>query len=634
MDAFLNLIKRVKSEKWYRLAALLMLWDFAVAAIAFLLALWLRFDCQYSAIPHDVYGAFLGFFPFYGVLTVVVFSFLRLYRSVWRFAGLEEMIRVILGCAITLILHFAAMVSRSIHMPLSYYVWGCIFQLLASGGIRFSYRFYHAVMSRIQRPDETAGRVMIIGAGSAGLILQQDLVSAKETNDKAVCFIDDDTNKHGRYIDGVPIVGGREEILNAVEKYKVDKIFLALPSASAEDKRDILNICQETGCKLMQLPGVYQFVRGDISIKAMKDVSVEDLLGREPIQADLREVFDFINDKVVLVTGGGGSIGSELCRQIAGHNPRQLIILDVYENNAYAIQLELKEKFPRLNLEVLIGSVRDSRRMFQVFERYRPQIVYHAAAHKHVPLMEDNPKEAVKNNVLGTYNLASAADHFGVKRFVMISTDKAVNPTNVMGATKRICEKIVQAYNSRSDTDFVCVRFGNVLGSSGSVIPLFKEQIEAGGPVTVTHPDIIRYFMMIPEAVSLVLQAGAYAKGGEIFILDMGQPVKIRELAENLIRLSGHVPGEDIEIKYTGLREGEKLYEELLIGEEGIQKTENNLIYVAKPTEIDGDALFARVVAVADAINGMSHTETIDWIKSLVPNFTPKNTEYNESKHE
>ena len=469
--------------------------------------------------------------------------------------------------------------------------------------------------------------VMIIGAGNAGQAIIRDISRSRELSDKVCCVIDDDPNKWRRYIEGVQIVGGRETILENVAKYNIDKIYLAIPSASAIERRDILNICKETDCELKNLPGMYQFVKGEISVSKMKKVSIEDILGREPIKADMEEVFEFINGKVVLVTGGGGSIGSELCRQIAAHHPKKLIVFDIYENNAYSIQLELRDKYPDLDYETLIGSVRDSRRIFEVFEKYRPQIVYHAAAHKHVPLMEDSPNEAVKNNAIGTYKTAYAAMVNGCERFVLISTDKAVNPTNVMGASKRLCEMIIQSFDAKIKdgkaneipqlfthsgienadkdgtgsvfrnvrTEFVAVRFGNVLGSNGSVIPLFKKWIEEGGPVRVTHPDIIRYFMTIPEAVSLVMLAGTYAKGGEIFVLDMGSPVKIDTLARNMIRLSGYKPDVDIKIEYIGLRPGEKLYEEKLMAEEGLTKTENDLIFIGKPIPFDTDMFLAQL---------------------------------------
>ena len=630
MNHYMNSKGKIKSflgEKWMKIAILLMLWDLAAIHASYFLALWFRFDCKFSAISANYIDQYAHSITIYSVLAVVVFWLLKMYRSVWRYASVDDLLRCLAGSLITSGLYMLARTFYFMGMPRSYHVFGAIIQLILIVGGRFSYRFLLSVLARIHPTKHEQERIMIIGAGSAGQMLLRDLAQAKETNARAVCLIDDDTKKQGRYLEGVPIVGGREEILPAAERYRVDKIFLAMPSASAEVKRDILNICNETGCKLMQLPGMYQFVLGQVTVSAMKNVSVEDLLGREPIKADMQEVFSFINDKVVLVTGGGGSIGSELCRQIAAHTPKQLIIFDVYENNAYAIQLELREKYPNLNLEVLIGSVRDSRRMFQVFEQYRPQIVYHAAAHKHVPLMEDSPCEAIKNNAIGTYKTAYAAMVHGCERFVLISTDKAVNPTNIMGASKRLCEMIIQSFdekikagkaneipqlfthtgyeNADKDgtgsvfrnikTEFVAVRFGNVLGSNGSVIPIFKKQIEKGGPVTVTHPDIIRYFMTIPEAVSLVMLAGTYAKGGEIFVLDMGSPVKIADLARNLIRLSGYKPDVDIKIEYTGLRPGEKLYEEKLMAEEGLKKTDNKLIHIGCPIPFDVDVFLGKL---------------------------------------
>ena len=508
-----------------------------------------------------------------------------------------------------------------IRMPLSYHLFGALIQVCLLLAVRFSYRIV-LLLRETRKTEAAVSRVMLIGAGNAGQTLLRDIERAKEVNDRVCCIIDDNPNKWGRYIDGVPIVGGRDGILENVEKYHIQKIYVAIPSATAAQLRDILNICKETDCELKNLPGMYQFLLGDITVSKMRSVSVEDLLGREPIRADMSEVFAFLNGKTVLVTGGGGSIGSELCRQIAAHNPKQLIIFDVYENSAYDIQNELKDNYPELNLVTLIGSVRDSRRMFQVFEEYRPQIVYHAAAHKHVPLMEDSPNEAIKNNAIGTYKTAYAAMVHGCERFVLISTDKAVNPTNIMGTSKRLCEMIIQSFDAKIKagkaseipqlfthmghenadkdgtghvfedihTEFVAVRFGNVLGSNGSVIPLFRKMIEKGGPVKVTHPDIIRYFMTIPEAVSLVLLAGTYAHGGEIFVLDMGSPVKIDDLARNMIRLSGFKPDVDIKIEYSGLRPGEKLYEEKLMAEEGLTKTENELIHIGKPIAFDTEA--------------------------------------------
>ena len=613
---------RQQLKHWYIVALLLVGYDIVAVNMAYFFALWFRFDCKASMIPGNYFSAYLKFIPIYSICCVLIFWMLRLYQSIWRFASYSEMLRIIMATVITSVVHIVGITVLFSRMPISYYLVGMGIQFLLILGVRFSYRFILLERSRRQGEETYTSRVMLIGAGAAGQMILRDSMKSKETNVKICCIIDDNSNKWNRYIEGVPIVGGREEILLNVEKYHIDKIFLAIPSASAEEKRDILNICKETGCELKNLPGLYQFVTGEVSIKAMKDVAVEDLLGRDPIQVNMEEIFQYIRGKTILVTGGGGSIGSELCRQIAGHEPRQLIIFDIYENNAYDIEQELKEKYPYLNLKVLIGSVRDSRRIQQVFETYQPEIVYHAAAHKHVPLMEVSPCEAIKNNVIGTYKTAYAAMLNGCQRFVLISTDKAVNPTNIMGASKRLCEMVIQAFdraikegtvnqlpnlfthkeeklvkiqtlrmNAGKENsirmEFVAVRFGNVLGSNGSVIPLFKKQIQKGGPVTVTHPDIIRYFMTIPEAVSLVLQAGTYAKGGEIFVLDMGVPVKIDTLARNLIKLSGYKPDIDIKVTYTGLRPGEKLYEEKLMAEEGMRKTPNKLIHIGNPIPFD-----------------------------------------------
>jgi len=647
-------ISKMKKEKWISSVALLMAWDFIMVHAAYFLALWLRFDCRYRAITPKYLMAYRRFIPFYAVFCIVVFWVMRLYRVVWRYIGIGELHRIIIANIITWLAHIVGITVLLRSMPLSYHVWGAMFQLIAVTLVRFAYRCYLEILIRLKRPDQGTRRVMIIGAGAAGQMLLRDLRAHRRSPDRVVCFIDDDMNKHGRYIEGVPIAGGRDDILATAKRMRVDKIFLAIPSASAQTRRDILNICQETDCKLMQLPGMYQLATGQVTVSKMKEVSVEDLLGREPIKADMREVYEFINGKVVLVTGGGGSIGSELCRQIAAHHPRQLIIFDVYENNAYGIQLELREKYPDLDLHVLIGSVRDSRRMFQVFETYRPQIVYHAAAHKHVPLMEDSPCEAIKNNAIGTYKTAYAAMVHGCERFVLISTDKAVNPTNVMGASKRLCEMIIQSFDAkikqgRADeipqlfthtgienadkdgtgdifrhikTEFVAVRFGNVLGSNGSVIPIFKRQIEKGGPVTVTHPDIIRYFMTIPEAVSLVMLAGTYAHGGEIFVLDMGSPVRIADLARNLIKLSGYKPDVDIKIEYTGLRPGEKLYEEKLMAEEGLKKTDNALIHIGCPIPFDVDTFLGKLDDLMRTAYA-NRDNVVDKVADMVETFHP-----------
>ena len=619
----------------FAVAILMMVCDVVAIFVAYAGILWARYDFAYQSIPVEFVRACVRFLPIYIPVCLIIFWLFRLYRSMWRYASFTELVRILEASAITGILHYVGIryLPWFHAMPKSYYLGGILVQTVLVTGIRFSYRLIDYLRKKRWQSAEAEGRVMLIGAGSAGQMILRDMMQARNPENKVVCVIDDDPDKQNRYLEGVLIAGGRESILSCVEKYRVNKIFLAIPSASAEDKRDILNVCSETGCELKQLPGIYQLVSGQISVSAMKDVSVEDLLGREPIRADLNEVYRFVNGKTVLVTGGGGSIGSELCRQIAAHQPKQLIIFDIYENNAYDIQLELRDKYPQLNLVVLIGSVRDSRRIFEVFDTYRPEIVYHAAAHKHVPLMEDSPCEAIKNNVLGTYKTAYAAMVHGCERFVLISTDKAVNPTNVMGASTRLCEMVVQCFDTKIKagkaaeipqrfthdgvenadkdgtgsvfrnikTEFVAVRFGNVLGSNGSVIPLFKRQIANGGPVKVTHPDIIRYFMTIPEAVSLVLLAGTYAHGGQIFVLDMGSPVKIDTLARNLIRLAGFRPDVDIKIEYTGLRPGEKLYEEKLMAEEGLQKTENDLIHIGKPIAFDSDAFLKDLLVLMKA---------------------------------
>lgn len=639
-------------EHWHIIALGLMLYDSLALSFSYLIALWLRYDLRYSTIDTIYIERWKAFLPFYILGSLAVFWFLKLYKSIWRFASYSELLRVSMATVICSVFHIIGITLFWGRMPISYYVIGAILQYLAVLGIRFSYRFI--LLLRKVNNKKSHHRIMVIGAGSAGQMLIRDIQRSGEVDGAVVCIIDDNKNKWGRLIDNIPVVGGRESILEAVEKFAVDKIFLAIPSATVSQRRDILQICNETTCELKNLPGMYQLVTGQVSASAMRKVSVEDLLGRDPIKVDLREVFSFINGKTVLVTGGGGSIGSELCRQIAGHSPKKLIIFDIYENNAYNIQLELRENFPELDLLVLIGSVRDSRRMFQIFKEYRPEIVYHAAAHKHVPLMEDSPCESIKNNALGTYKTAYAAMVNGCKRFVLISTDKAVNPANIMGASKRLCEMIIQAFDNKIkagrvqdipqlfthkgmenadkdgtgavfqdiQTEFVAVRFGNVLGSNGSVIPIFKKQIEKGGPVTVTHPDIIRYFMTIPEAVSLVLEAGTFAKGGEIFVLDMGSPVKIDTLARNLIRLSGFKPDIDIKVQYSGLRPGEKLYEEKLMAEEGLQNTANERIHIGKPLSFDIDAFLGKVDELMEA--AYKNKEDIrEMVKDIVGTYKP-----------
>jgi FlaA1/EpsC-like NDP-sugar epimerase len=601
-----------------------MIYDVMAAAGAYFFALWFRFDCQYTEIPDEYLASWLSFVPIYAVASVIVLFVFKLYRSIWEFAGFDELKRVVFASGVLGAFHTVLITVLFRRMPISYYVIGIVLQFLLLTFVRFSYRFVSMERRKSEKLSQAlmTSRVMLIGAGSAGQMILRDLQNSKGATEYVCCIIDDDKKKQGRLLEGVPIVGGREDILLNVKKYKVDKIYLTMPGATAEQRRDILNICKETTCQLKSLPSIAEMVSADVSMHSMREVAVEDLLGRDPVKVNMDEIYRFVADKVILVTGGGGSIGSELCRQIAQHHPKQLIVFDIYENNAHAIGLELQDMYPELNLEVLIGSVRDSRRLDQVFSKYQPDVVYHAAAHKHVPLMEDSPCESIKNNAIGTYKTAYAAMMHGCKRFVLISTDKAVNPTNIMGATKRICEMIIQTIGRHSKhTNFVAVRFGNVLGSNGSVIPLFKKQIAHGGPVTVTHKDIIRYFMTIPEAVSLVLQAGAYAQSGQIFVLDMGEPVKIYDLAYNLIKMSGLEPNVDIQIVCTGLRPGEKLFEERLMAEEGLQKTANGLINIAKPLAIDEENLWTTLDSLYEA--AYSETDSMkEWVKRLVPTYT------------
>ena len=586
----------VLGQKWVRIAALLIIYDIIVINLAYGAALWLRFDLKFSMIPEEYLHAWVSTVPAYTVLSLVIFVLLKLYRSVWRFVSYNEMMRVAAATMFTAVVQVILTELLFTRMPVLYYIGGAMIQFLAMCGVRFSYRALRIFKGFCNaKAENTYKRVMIVGAGEAGRMLLREIRVENPKTSVACCLVDDNPNKRGRILENVKIEGSRRDIKALVKKHRIDRIIIAMPSASAERRKAILDICKETGCELKMLPGISQILNGQATLAQLRDVSVEELLGREPVKTDMTEIAQYINGKIVMVTGGGGSIGSELARQIASYGPRCLILFDIYENNVYSIQQELKWHYPDLILEVIIGSVRDEARVRQVMKRYSPDIVYHAAAHKHVPLMERSPNEAIKNNVLGTYVTAKAAAQYGVRRFVLISTDKAVNPTNIMGASKRLCEMIVQEMDRRAQqTSFVAVRFGNVLGSNCSVIPLFKRQIAAGGPVTVTHPEITRFFMTIPEAVSLVLQAGAYATGGEIFVLDMGQPVRIDELARNLIFLSGRVPGEDIEIKYTGLRPGEKLYEELLMSEEGLQRTANEKIFIGHPIELCDD-LFARI---------------------------------------
>lgn len=615
----------IDRELWVK-RTFLICYDICAIIAASLVALLLRFDFSYKTIPSEYMSVLWNGLPFLIISTLLLFSFFRLYSSLWSYAGAMELLNIISACILASIVGFIEIFLINNYdafaLPRSFYVsYGVVLGILVFIS-RYAYRGIRALIAR-RVSDAENTNVLIIGAGAAGNMLIKEIRNSRYLQKNVAGVIDDDKRKIGNYIHGVRIIGGREKIMEAVEEYQIKEIIIAMPSATPKEIKDILDICKQTGCQLKRLPGIYQLVNGDVSVSKLKEVDVNDLLGREPIQVDLTSILDYVSNKVVLVTGGGGSIGSELCRQIASHHPKQLVLVDIYENTTYDIQNELKQKFPSLDLRVLIASVRNTKRMDMIFETYRPDIVYHAAAHKHVPLMEDSPNEAVKNNVLGTWKVVQAADKWHVKKFVMISTDKAVNPTNIMGATKRICEMIIQTYDRHSETEFVAVRFGNVLGSNGSVIPLFKKQIEQGGPVTVTHPEIIRYFMTIPEAVSLVLQAGAYAKGGEIFILDMGEPVKILDLAKNLILLSGHKPDEDIKIEFTGLRPGEKLYEEMLMAEEGMQDTANRLIHIGKPIEMDDEKFMMQLENLKEYV--VQEPDDIRRaVQEIVPTYVPR----------
>ena len=650
---------------------ILFIYDAFIVNLSYFLALWFRYDCSMSELIDGSlavtdapthFKAWLSFVPIYTVFCLLVFSIFKLYRSVWTFASYREFFNVAYSSFVTFLFHAIAITYIFGRMPMIYYFFGALIQFILVLVVRFAYRF--VLLERSRRAvarDKESSRVMLVGAGAAGRMVLHDMNLATDSNDNVVCLVDDNPYKIGKYIDGLCISGNRYDIPKLVEKFNVDKIYITIPTISPVDKKEILEICKETDCQLKILPDIYELHDEKIGKNTLVDIDIEDLLGRDPIVVDMDEIFTFLQDKTILVTGGGGSIGSELCRQIADHNPKKLIIFDIYENNAYDIQQELREEHPELDLVVLIGSVRDSRKIFDVFVEYKPEVVYHAAAHKHVPLMEYSPQEAIKNNVLGTYKTAFAAAMNGCERFVLISTDKAVNPTNIMGASKRLCEMIVQSFDKlikegkldkipplyehddsevgdrffksvkSVKTDFVAVRFGNVLGSNGSVVPVFKRQIAKGGPVRVTHPDIIRYFMTIPEAVSLVLQAGTYAAGGEIFVLDMGAPVKIDSLARNLIRLSGLKPDVDIKVEYTGLRPGEKLYEERLMETEGLRTTDNKLISICNPVDFDADMLFGNIEKLMH-ICYESPEEVKDFVESIVPTYHPAGENGSEEK--
>ncbi len=607
----------------FRIMFILAMLDALSIACSFFFALWLRHDFRFNDIPEAYIETYIKSIGIWIVISFIVFSFMKLYNNILTFAGQDDLFRIMISYGILAVIGAVSVVVFDPNMPKSYYILGWILSFVSTVVIRFSRRTIKSVSHLFSSRHSSScdESIMIIGAGLAGRMLLREYTESDKITGKVACFIDDNPEKAGCRLDGVPIVGGREKIVETASKYNIDKIIYAIPSGDGRTRKEILDICCKTGCKVEIVPGIYQLVNGQADTQKLRKVEIQDLLGRDAVEVNLDEIYKYISDKVVMVTGGGGSIGSELCRQIALSKPKQLIIFDIYENNAYEIQQELVRKYPHLNLVVLIGSVRNTARLDYVLSTYKPDMVFHAAAHKHVPLMEDSPNEAIKNNVFGTYKMAKAAVAHNVKKFVLISTDKAVNPTNIMGASKRLCEMVVQMMNREApNTEFVAVRFGNVLGSNGSVIPLFEKQIAQGGPVTVTHPDITRFFMTIPEAVSLVLQAGYYAKGGEIYVLDMGQPVRIADMARNLIRLSGYEPDYDIRIEYTGLRPGEKLYEELLMDEEGLQDTENKLIHIGKPIEMD-DEEFKRQLERLEEAYKIEATNMKDIVAEIVPTY-------------
>ena len=610
-----------KSRKLRYRILLLMMVDAMIITMAGPLAIYMRYNLFFEPQAIAFIENIFRYLPVNLLVSILTFWMCRLYQGIWKYASASDLVNILTGCLLSTVTQWIGMRLMGLAFPRSYPFMYCA---VLAGGIsvfRFTYRILGYIQSRREGMLRAGKKnTMIVGAGEAGYTLLKELQNSRFIEQNVCCIVDDDPGKRGKYLRGVLVAGNRKDICRLAEEYDIDEIMIAIPSATHGMIQEILDICSQTSCKLRVLPGLYQLVNGEVSISKLRNVEIEDLLGREPVDTQIDSIMDYVSGKTVLVTGGGGSIGSELCRQIARHEPKRLIIFDIYENNAYDIQQELKRDYPKLDLVALIGSVRNTHRINNIFEQYRPDIVYHAAAHKHVPLMEDSPNEAIKNNVLGTWKTAQAADRFCVSRFVLISTDKAVNPTNIMGASKRLCEMVIQMMHHQSKTEFVAVRFGNVLGSNGSVIPLFKKQIEEGGPVTVTHPDIIRYFMTIPEAVSLVLQAGAQAKGGEIFVLDMGKPVKILDLALNLIRLSGYKPYEDIDIQFTGLRPGEKLYEELLMSEEGLQSTENELIHIGKPIEFDEEQ-FRHQLEELDEWSRQDRPDIREKVMEIVPTY-------------
>lgn len=619
----MDYLKRIPADKKVRMLLMIIV-DAAIICLTCYLSLLLRFDLNPANIPIQFLTEAKALMPFTAISTIIVFMIFNLYFTIWSLASIREAIKIVLACLVAALVQVAESVLLIHSLPRSYFVFFFIILTIFTMIFRFSYRIYRTIVFKDRINSDTVNTI-IVGAGEAGEKIIREIHSTDKANVHVCCIVDDDTNKIGKTVHGVRVEGTRYNLPDLIKKYNVTRVILAMASSSPEERKGIIEIAQKSGIKdIKVLPGIYQLVDGTVTVSKLRNVDLLDLLGRDPVKVNLKEVGSYITDKVVLVTGGGGSIGSELCRQIAKQHPKKLVVFDIYENNVYDIQQELKVTHPELNAEYLIGSVRNTGRLDYVFRTYKPQIVFHAAAHKHVPLMEDSPTEAIKNNVMGTYKTAKKADEYGAEKFVLISTDKAVNPTNIMGASKRLCEMVVQMMSRHSKTDFVAVRFGNVLGSNGSVIPLFKKQIAAGGPVTVTDKRIIRFFMTIPEAVSLVLQAGAYAHGGEIFILDMGDPVKIDDMARNLIKLSGYEPDKDIKIVYTGLRPGEKLYEEMLMKEEGMKDTPNKLIHIGQPIIFD-DEEFKQELATLDKVaneNGDGN-EMKKLVAKVVPTYHP-----------
>lgn len=599
----------------------LMLEDILLINLSYILALYIRFDTTIDPKFLLYFGMYVKTAIFITIIKLVVFNLFNMYNTLWKYASIKELKNIVSAVFISNAIVISVLFISGNNFPRWIYVIVPLLEMFLIGGIRFSYRTFskNNLFKRFRSKDKK--RIMIIGAGDAGAMVIREFRNHEKLNSEPIAIIDDDDSKKGSVINGIKVVGGRDDIISVAGKYRIDEIIIAMPSASKKEIKEILDTCKETKCKLKMLPGIYELIDEKVSIKEIRDVDISDVLGREEIKVDMEEISSYITGKTVMITGAGGSIGSELCRQIVDFKPKRLVLLDIYENTVYDVQMELNRNYPELNLKVYIGSIRDKARLEEIFVIESPQVIFHAAAHKHVPLMEDSPKEAIKNNVFGTLNLAQLSDRYGLERFVMISTDKAVNPTNIMGASKRLCEMIIQSINVHSKTEFVAVRFGNVLGSNGSVIPLFKEQIKEGGPVTVTHPDIIRYFMTISEAVQLVIQAGSMAKGGEVFILDMGEPVRIIDLARDVIRLSGFEPDVDMPIKITGLRPGEKLIEELLLEEEGLTNTSHNKIFVGKPTFTDYRLLLKSLDELQCLIKDDDIEKFISQVKMIVPTY-------------